>query len=159
MGVSFICTTLCYVTTTTTTHQFNGLFSRTTWVSRYLKSKTSLDLNEARDDELLGWQGHQLDHMQTICTSLQTENYTNTPSLQFLQAGCSSWRPTNSVKVLKDIAKLCKYSIISCRLVSVCLLQVRVPAKRMNGSSLFFEQSFLWTTLHGVVRKFGYLEK
>ena len=28
----------------------NGIFSRTIWVSRYQKSKTSLDLNEARDD-------------------------------------------------------------------------------------------------------------
>jgi len=29
---------------------FNGLFSRTTWVSQYHKSKTSLDSNEAKDD-------------------------------------------------------------------------------------------------------------
>ena len=29
---------------------FNGLFPRTTWVSQYQKGKTSLDLNEARDD-------------------------------------------------------------------------------------------------------------
>ena len=28
-------------------HPFNGLFSGTTWVSRYRKGKTSLDLNEA----------------------------------------------------------------------------------------------------------------
>jgi len=28
-------------------------------------------------------QWHQLDHMQTICTSLQTDNHTNTPSLNF----------------------------------------------------------------------------
>jgi len=52
-------------------HPFNGLSSRTTWVSRYQKGKTSLDLNDARDDEVWGWQWHQLDHMQTICTSLQ----------------------------------------------------------------------------------------
>ena len=38
------------VITTTTLHPFNGLFSRTTWVSRCQKGKTSLDLNEARDD-------------------------------------------------------------------------------------------------------------
>ena len=31
-------------------HPFNGLFSSTTWISRYQKGKTSLDLNEARDD-------------------------------------------------------------------------------------------------------------
>ena len=34
-------------------HPFNGLFSRTTWVSQYQKGKTSLDLNEARDDGVL----------------------------------------------------------------------------------------------------------
>ena len=60
-----------------------AFFSRTTWVSRYLKGKTSLDLNEARDDGVLGWQWHQLNHMQTICTLLQTDNHTNTSSLNF----------------------------------------------------------------------------
>ena len=41
---------LFYVTAaaaTTTTTPFNGLFSGTTWESRYLKGKTSVDLNEA----------------------------------------------------------------------------------------------------------------
>jgi len=36
---------------------FNGVFSRTTWVSRYQNGKTSLDLNEARDDGVLGCSG------------------------------------------------------------------------------------------------------
>ena len=36
-----------------------------------------------------------------VCTSLQTDNHTSTPPLSFLQAGCSSCRPTNSVKALK----------------------------------------------------------
>jgi len=31
-------------------HPLSGLFSRSTWVSRYQKGKTSLDSNEARDD-------------------------------------------------------------------------------------------------------------
>jgi len=82
-------------------HLFNGLFSRTTWVSQHQKGKTSLDLSEARDYGVLRWQWHQLDHMQTICILLQTDNHTNTSSLNFLQAGCSSWCPTNSVKALK----------------------------------------------------------
>jgi len=62
-----------------------GVFSRTTWISRswYQKGKTSLDLNEARDDRVLGRQWHQLDHMQTTCTSLQTDNHTNTSLLSF----------------------------------------------------------------------------
>ena len=52
----------------------NGPLSRTTWVSRYQKGKTSLDFTEARDSER-HW--HQLDHMQ-VCTSLQTDNHTST---------------------------------------------------------------------------------
>jgi len=64
-------------------YPFNGLFSRTTWVSQFQKGNSSLDLNEATDDGVLGWQWHQLDHMQTICTSLQTDNHTNTSSLNF----------------------------------------------------------------------------
>jgi len=36
---------------------FNGLISRKIWVSWYLKDKTSLDLNEARDDEILECSG------------------------------------------------------------------------------------------------------
>jgi len=50
-------------------HPLNGLFSRTTWVSQYQKGKTNLDLNEARDDGGFGIQWHQLDHMQTICST------------------------------------------------------------------------------------------
>ena len=35
-------------------HLFNGLYSRTTGVSQYENGKTSLDLNETRDDWVLG---------------------------------------------------------------------------------------------------------
>ena len=38
------------ITTTILLLPFNGLFSRSTWASRYEQGKTSLDLNEARDD-------------------------------------------------------------------------------------------------------------
>ena len=40
---------------------------------------------------------HQLAHMQ-VCTSLQTDNHASTPPLSFLQAGCPSCHPTNSVE-------------------------------------------------------------
>jgi len=74
---------------------FNDLFSRTTWASQYKKGKTNLDLNEARDDGALGWQLHQLD--QTICTSLQTANHTNTSSLNFYRPdGLPDAQPTVS---------------------------------------------------------------
>jgi len=49
-----------------------------TWVSQYQKGETSRDFIEARDVGVLGWQWHQLDHMQTICTLLLTDSYTNT---------------------------------------------------------------------------------
>jgi len=66
----------------------------------YQKGETDLDFTEARDSE---WQWHQLGHMQ-VCTSLQTDNHANTPPLRMLQAGCTSCRPTNSVKALKAIS-------------------------------------------------------
>jgi len=79
------------------THPFNNPLSGTTRMSRYQKGKTNLDFTEARDSE---WQWHQPDHMQ-VCTSLQTDNHDSTPLLSFLQAGCPSCCPTNSVKALK----------------------------------------------------------
>jgi len=33
-----------------------------------------------------------------ICTLPQTDNYTSTPPLSFLQARCPSCRPTNAIK-------------------------------------------------------------
>jgi len=90
---------------------FNSLFSRTTWVSRNQKRKTSLDLNEARDDGVLGMQWHQLDHVQTICTSLQTDNHTNTPSLNFYRPDAlSDAQPTVSKHERQETApkQLCK---------------------------------------------------
>jgi len=65
-------------------------------VSQYQKGKTDLDFAEARDSE---WQWHQLGHMQ-VCTSFQTDNHASTSPLSFLQAGCPSCRPSNSVKAL-----------------------------------------------------------
>jgi len=78
-------------------HPFNGPLSGTTQVSWYQKGKTNLNFTEERDSE---WQWHQLGHMQAY-TSLQIDNHASTPQLRFLQAGCPSCRPTNSVKALK----------------------------------------------------------
>jgi len=72
-------------------------------MSQYQKGKTNLDFTEARDSE---WQWHQLGHMQ-VCTSFQTDNHASTPSLSFLQAGCPSCRPTNSIK---DFSVICKHA-------------------------------------------------
>ena len=80
----------------------------------YQKGKTNLDFTEARDSE---WQWHQLGHMQ-VCTSLQTDSHTSTLPLSFLQAGCLSCRPTDSVKALKAkslkaVYTKCSYKTLS----------------------------------------------
>jgi len=49
-------TTTVQIKTTATT-AMNSFFSRTTWVSQYQKGKTSMDLNEARDDRVFGCSG------------------------------------------------------------------------------------------------------
>jgi len=66
--------------------------------------QTNLDFTEARDSE---WQWHQLGHVQ-VCTSLETDNHASTPPLSFLQAGCPSCHPTNSVEALKAETSLLK---------------------------------------------------
>ena len=53
--------------------------------------------------EMMGFQCHQLDHMQIICSSLQTDNHAGTSSLEFSQVLWSSWCSTNSAKALKAI--------------------------------------------------------
>jgi len=63
-------------------------------------------LNQSRlwiltKQEMIGWQRRQLDDVQIVCTFLQTDNLPKTSSLNFLQAGCSSWCLTSSVKALK----------------------------------------------------------
>ena len=65
---------------TTTLHPFDSRFSRITWVSWYQKNKPFRILMK---QEMLGWQWHQLDHMQIIRTSLQTDNHSNIPPLSF----------------------------------------------------------------------------
>jgi len=67
--------------TTTTLHPFNGLFSRTIWVSQYQKAKNSLDLNEARDDGVWGYYGiiwticKQSAHCRQITTPITIQSF------------------------------------------------------------------------------------
>ena len=63
-------------------------------MNRYQKGKTNLDFTEARVSE---WQWHQVGHMQ-VGILLLTDNHATNPPLSFLQAGCPSCRPTNSVE-------------------------------------------------------------
>jgi len=95
------------------THAHLTAFFRDHPVSRYEKGEINVDFTEARDNE---WQWYQLGHMQ-VCTSLQTDNYASTPPLSFLQAGCPSCYPTNSVKALK--AKALSYIFCGVSLGSI----------------------------------------
>jgi len=47
-----------------------------------------------------------------VSTSLQTDNYASTTPLSFLQAGCPSCRPTNSVKALKAMVEEDHFELI-----------------------------------------------
>jgi len=103
-------------------------------VSRYQKCKTDLDITEARDSE---WQWHQLGHMQ-VCTSPQTDKHASTPPLSFLQAGCPSCRPTNSVKALKALAYyILRSEIASDQQVSVDLTSTNVFARQISSVCLW----------------------
>jgi len=56
-------------------------------------------------------QWHQLDLMQTVCTSLQTDNYTNTRSLNFFQAVCYSLLLASSF----EAPEVSRVAVIECR--------------------------------------------
>ena len=61
------------------------------------KVKTDLDFTEARDSE---WQWHQLGYIQ-VCTCSRQITMPSPHHSVFLQAGCPSCHPANSVKALK----------------------------------------------------------
>ena len=97
-------------------------------MSRYQKGKTNLDFTKARDSE---WQWHQLGHMQ-VCTLLQTDNHASTQPLSFLQAGCPSGRPTNSVKALKANGEQEDYKVKSYKVEEAQLSPRDRAMRRVN---------------------------
>ena len=128
--------------------RLRGPFSGTTQVSWYQKGKTNLNLTEARDSE---WQWHQLGRMQ-VCTLLQTDNHTSTPPLCFLQAGCPSCWPTNSVKALKATICCCtimnkKYSIILAPLQRCLRITEQLQCTQLTSTTLSTEKQVIndWT--------------
>jgi len=62
---------------------------------------------------MMGWQWHQLDHMQIMCTVLQTDNHASTSPLSFYRLeALSATQPTASKH---------------CRLDALPATQVTVP--------------------------------
>jgi len=65
-------------------------------VSQYHKGKTSLDLLE---QEIVSGNGISWPHANLHLA--QTDNHASTPPFSYLQAGCPSCHPNNSVKAMK----------------------------------------------------------
>ena len=80
----------------TKTHPFNRPVSRTIRVSRYQKGKNNLDfMEQTASGSGISW---------AVCKSAPCYRQTTTPAPHhsvFLQAGCPSCHPTNSIKALK----------------------------------------------------------
>jgi len=106
--------------------------SGSTWVSRYQKGKTkkvktNLDLLE---QEIVSGSGI----CWAICKSApHADNHVNIPPLSFLQAGCPSWRPTNSVKALK--ATVTCFNHYSIGMYSTVHLSVTLQSKFWSTAS------------------------
>jgi len=65
--------------------------------------------------EMTGWQWHQLDHVQIICTSLHTDNHASTSSLNFLQALPDAIQQCQSVEVsIKALKSTLKTTVFIC---------------------------------------------
>ena len=117
---------LCIVNTVTTT-PVNGLFSRTTWVSRYQKGKTSLDLNEARDVGVFGCTGisctiwKQYAHRFRQITTPTPHHSIFTGRMLFLtpnqQCQSTEGNNSNSNPFLKHVCALhmASHDLLSCR--------------------------------------------
>jgi len=57
------------------------------------KKHFGFHFNEARDD---GWQWHQMEHVQIICTLLQTDNHASTSSIFYRPDALPNAQPTVS---------------------------------------------------------------
>ena len=59
------------------------------------------------EQEMMGWQWHQLDHMQIICTSHQTDNHAITSPLSFFTCRMPFLPPNQQCQALKANCKGC----------------------------------------------------
>jgi len=122
-------------------HPFNGLFSRTTWVSRYQKGQTSMDWKWGKR-----WWGFG---MEVVSAGPYAINLPLAPDrrphqhliTQLLQAGCFSWHPTNSVDALKAI--LLHWEIGACSRIETRCLTVDVDSGKIHSLGKVEEGSAL----------------
>jgi len=56
--------------------------------------------------EMMGWQWHQPDFMQIICTSLQTDNHASTSSIKLVTGRTLFLMPNQQCQALKAIRRI-----------------------------------------------------
>ena len=78
-----------------------------------------------------------------VCTLLQADNHASTPPLSFLQAGCPSYRPTNSVRALKAVY-VYQSSSIHCTHNITSLQQPRAVTPAATAPSAQAMTACLW---------------
>ena len=127
------------------THTFNGPFPGLPRWAGTRKVKPIWILLKQESE----WRWYQLGHMQ-VCTLLQTDNHASTPPLRvFLQAGCPSCRPTNSVKALKAYLYMTHdYNIFLgdfSKLLSAVAYHVTIPLAK--STRLFTHSQFPSTSI------------
>jgi len=83
-------------------HRFNSLFSRTIWVSRNQKGKTSLDLNEARDGGVFGM-AVVLAGLYANNLHLTADRYPHQTPHHSIFTGWALFLTPNSVKALNKL--------------------------------------------------------
>jgi len=70
---------------------------------------------------------HQLDHMQTICTSLQTDNHTNTPSLNF-------YRPDALRDAQPTVSKHWRHKVNAKQIATIMVATGRIAVSQIDLS-------------------------
>jgi len=88
-----------------------------------------------------------------VCTSLQTDNHASTSPLGFLQAGCPSCRPTNSVRALKALIvhkvqyknkSKCKLQLLHCMMLNIkverlkCYRSKKIKTEKLRNTNMLF---------------------
>ena len=93
------------------------------------------------------WQWHQLDHMQIICTSLQTDNHASTSPLCF-------YRPDALPTAQPTASKHCVLSLNCAKIVSLLLTSLLLCSSSLSVRSvwfLFYYTVFEKILVHGQV--------
>ena len=78
-----------------------------------------------------------------VCTSLHTDNHASIPPLSFLEAGCPSCRPTNSVKALKTVyLAIVDQIMLECVMYNKTSAKVQIFKKILTGTHTLYTHPF-----------------